>query len=121
MDKSHKDSQSSQLKATRRFIIIVNYVKESVITIKTLAVRRKLTDFEAFLNKKPTLDELCWHIRVDTEWYKFGVLLKLDTTKLEGIRVMSNTSSFKTVKVFELWLSFNHTSTRRKVIQSLRT
>ena len=81
----------------------------------------ELTDFEAFLNEKPTLDELCRHVRVDADWYKFGVLLKLNTTKLEGIRVMNESSGFKTVKMFELWLTSKPTATRREIIETLST
>ena len=83
-----------------------------------MAIGRELT---AFLNEKPTLDELCRHVRVDAEWYKFGVLLKLDTIKLEGIRIMNESSGFKTVKMFELWLSSNPTATRREIIETLKT
>ena len=86
-----------------------------------MAVGGELTGFEAFLNEKPTLDELCRHVRIDTEWYKFGVLLKLNTTKLEGIRVMNESTGFKTVKMFELWLSSKPTATRREIIVTLRT
>ena len=86
-----------------------------------MAVGGELPGFESFLNEKPTLDELCRHVRIDTEWYKFGVLLKLNTTKLEGIRLMNDSIGFKTVKMFELWLSSNPTATRREIIETLRT
>ena len=80
----------------------------------------KVVGFEAFLNDKPTLDELCKHVRIDAKWYKFGVLLKLDTTKLEGIRVMNEDSGFKTVKMFELWLNSNPIATRREIMETLK-
>ena len=77
-------------------------------------------DFDVFLNKKPTIDELCEHVRIDADWYVFGVLLKLDTTKLDSIKIMNEDNSFKTVKMFELWLSSNPNATRREVIETLR-
>ena len=86
-----------------------------------MAVGGELPGFEAFLNEKPTLDELCRHVRIETKWYKFGVLLKLDTSKLEGIRLMNEDSGFKAIKMFELWLSSNPTATRREIIETLRT
>ena len=86
-----------------------------------MATQGELTGFETFLNEKPTLDELCRHVRVDADWYKFGVLLKLDSTKLEGIRVMNESSGFKTVKMFELWFSSKPTATRREIIETLNT
>ena len=55
---------------------------------------------------------MCRHI---TEWYKFGVLLKLDTTKPEGIRVMNKSCSFKIVKMFELSHSSNTIAIRREI------
>ena len=41
--------------------------------------------FQQFLNKRSTVSELIEHIRVGTKWYKFSVLLKLDTNKLNAI------------------------------------
>ena len=34
--------------------------------------------FEKLLEEKPTLDELCEHIRIGSKWYQLGILLKLD-------------------------------------------
>ena len=76
--------------------------------------------FNQFLNGKPTLDELCEHIRVGTKWYTFGVLLKLDTSKLDGIRVMNEDSGFKALKMFELWLSSKPKAMRREIIETLQ-
>ena len=76
--------------------------------------------FNQFLNGKPTIAELCEHIRVGTKWYTFGVLLKLDTTELDSIRVMNEDTSFKTLKMFELWLSFNPKAMRRDIIETLQ-
>lgn len=53
------------------------------------------TYFNQFLDVKPTLDELCEHIKVNMKWYKFGLLLKLDTTKLEAIRMMNEDRKLK--------------------------
>ena len=80
----------------------------------------ELTSFEAFWNEKPTLDELCRHVRLKTKWYTFGVLLKLDIMKLDGIRLMNEDGFFKAIKMFELWLSSNPTATRREIIETLR-
>ena len=38
-----------------------------------------------FLNGKPYLDESCEHIILGTKWYKFGILLELNNTKLDSI------------------------------------
>ena len=76
--------------------------------------------FNQFLNGKPTLAELYEHVRIGTKWYTFGVLLKLNTTELDGIRVMNEDSSFKTLKMFELWLSTNPKATRREIIETLQ-
>ena len=76
--------------------------------------------FNQFLNGKPTLDELCEHVRIDTKWYKFGVLLKLDATKLDGIEQQYKESDVKAVKMFELWLSSKPKAMRREVIETLQ-
>ena len=76
--------------------------------------------FNQFLNGKPTLDELCEHVRVATKWYTFGVLLKLDTTELDSIRIMNEDSSFKSLKMFELWLSSKPKAMRREIIETLQ-
>ena len=72
------------------------------------------------LNGKPTLVELYEHVRIGTNWHKLGVLLKLNTTKLNDIRLMNKDSDFKTLKMFELWLSTNPSATRREIIETLK-
>ena len=76
--------------------------------------------FNQFLNEKPTYNELCEHIRIDTKWYKFGVLLKLDTTKLDGIEQQYKESDVKALKMFELWLSSKPKAMRREIIETLQ-
>ena len=76
--------------------------------------------FQQFLNEKPTLAELFEHVRVDTKWYTFGVLLKLDTLKLDDIRLMNERTDFKVLKMFELWLTTNPNATRREIIETLQ-
>ena len=76
--------------------------------------------FKKLLEEKPTLDELCEHIRIGSKWYQFGILLKLDSKKLDDIHRQPDDSTFKTLKMFELWLDTNPHSTRRQVIDFLR-
>ena len=76
--------------------------------------------FNQFLNGKPTIAELCEHVRIDTKWYKFGVLLKLDTTKLDGIEQQYKESDVKALKMFELWLGSKPKAMRREIIDTLR-
>ena len=75
--------------------------------------------FQQFLNEKPTVTELLEHVRVDTKWYTFGVLLKLDTLKLDDIRLINEATDFKVLKMFELWLTTNPNATRREIIETL--
>ena len=77
-------------------------------------------DLEDFLNGKPTVNELYEDVRVGTNWHKLGVLLKLDITKLNDIRQLSEDSDFKALKMFELWLSSNPNATRREIIETLK-
>ena len=76
--------------------------------------------FEEILEEKPTLDELCEHIRIDSKWYQLGVQLKLNAKKLEDIHKLPDDSTYKTTKMFELWLDTNPNATRRQVVDALR-
>ena len=75
--------------------------------------------FEEILEEKPTLDELCEHIRIGSKWYQLGIqLLKLQ--KLEDIHKLPDDSTYKTTKMFELWLDTKPNATRRQVVDALR-
>ena len=76
--------------------------------------------FDQFLNGKPTVHELYEHVRVGTNWHKLGVLLKLDIKKLNDIRSLNEDSDFKSLKMFELWLSSKPNATRREIIETLK-
>ena len=77
--------------------------------------------FDQFLNRKPTVHELYEHVRVGTNWYKLGVLFKLDIKTLNDIRSLLNEDSdFKSLKLFELWLSTKPNATRRDIIETLK-
>ena len=76
--------------------------------------------FDHFLNGKPTVHELYEHVRVGTNWYKLGVLLKLDIKKLNDIRSLNEDSDFKSLKMFELWLNSKPNATRREIIVALK-
>ena len=80
---------------------------------------RKQT-FEEILEEKPTLDELCEHIRIGSKWYQLGIQLKLNAKKLEDIHKLLDDSTYKTTKMFELWLDTKPDATRRQVVDALR-
>ena len=77
--------------------------------------------FEKLLEEKPTLDELCEHIRIGSKWYQLGILLKLDPKKLrDDIQKLPEDSTYKTSRMFELWLDTKPNATRRQVVDALR-
>ena len=76
--------------------------------------------FEDILEEKPTLDELCEHIRIGSKWYHLGIQLKLNAKKLNDIYKLPDDSIYKTTKMFELWLDTKPDATRRQVIDVLR-
>ena len=76
--------------------------------------------FEKVLEEIPTLHELCEHVRIGSKWYWLGIILKLDSTRLESIKMLSEDLTYKTVKMFELWLDTNLHPTRRQIIDALR-
>ena len=76
--------------------------------------------FEEILEEKPTLDELCEHIRIGSKWYQLGIQLKLNAKKLEDIYKLPDDSTYKTTKMFELWLDTKPDATRRQVVDTLK-
>ena len=76
--------------------------------------------FEEILVEKPTLDELCEHICIGSKWYQLGIQMKLNVKKLEDIHKLPDDSTYKTTKMFELWLDTKPDATRRQVIDALR-
>ena len=73
-----------------------------------------------FLNEKPTVAELCEHVRIGTKWYVLGTLLDLDTMELNGIDELNKDCGFKATKMFELWVRTKTNATRRQIIETLK-
>ena len=80
----------------------------------------KNLSFEKILAEKPTLTELCEHIRIGGNWYQLGIQLNLDHKRLNDIHKLPEDSTYKTTKMFELWLDTNPHATRRQVLDALR-
>ena len=76
--------------------------------------------FEKILEERPTLHELCEHVRIGPKWYILGVMLKMDTRKLYEIEDLSKPIPYKVSKVFELWLDTNPYATRRQILDALK-
>ena len=85
------------------------------VTLQRAMATRNLS-FEEILEEKPTLDELCEHIRIGGKWYQLGIQLKLNAKKLEGIHKLPDDSTY----MFELWLDTKPDATRRQVVDALR-
>ena len=84
-----------------------------------MAVRN--LSFEDKLEEKPTIDELCEHIRIGGKWYQLGIQLKLDPKKLrDDIQKLPEDSTYKTSRMFELWLDTKPDANRRLVLDALR-
>ena len=75
---------------------------------------------EDIFEEKPTLDELCEHIHIGSKWYQLGIMLKLDVKKLNDIQKLPEDSTYKTSKMFQLWLDTNPHGTRKQIIEGLR-
>ena len=78
-------------------------------------------DSDPFLDGKLTLNELFQHVNICTKWYEFGVLLELNSAKLDAIDKDYKESNMKTLKMFDLWLKTNPSATRKRIIDTLRT
>ena len=102
------------------YICACSVVTYKAPPIKIFATMAAPTNFEQFLNGKPSVHELYEHVRVGTNWQKLGVLLKLDTRKLNDIKLLNEDSDIKSLKMFELWLSSDPNPTRREIIETLK-
>ena len=76
--------------------------------------------FDVMLSGKPTLDELCEHVDIGYQWYKFGVLLKLKTSELDSIDGNYEDANIKALKMLELWLDTNPKAMRKEIIDALK-
>ena len=104
---------------SRVYPLIMTPPKYYIPWDKQAMAARNIT-FEQILDEKPTLDELCEHIRIGSKWYQLGILLKLDPKKLDDIHKLPEVSTYKATKMFELWLDTNPHATRRQVVDALR-
>ena len=75
--------------------------------------------FEKKLEERPTVAELCEYILI-SDWYQLGIQLNIDHKKLEDIHKLPENSTYKTTKMFELWLKTNPYATRRQVLNALK-
>ena len=75
---------------------------------------------DGFLQEKPALDELCEHIIIGSKWYQLGIQLKLNVKTLNSIKEEQGDDTYKTSKMFQLWLDTNPHATRREVVEALK-
>ena len=78
------------------------------------------SSFDEILNGKPTIDELCAHVPISTNWYIMGTQLKVDVKKLNEIDDLSKPVPYKVSKMYELWLDTNPQATRKQVLDTLK-
>ena len=79
-----------------------------------------VASLEEILNEKPSLQELCEHIRLGPNWELFGGQLGLDSIELESIDQSNKDDRYKTRKMFKLWLSTNSHPTRKQIVDTLK-
>ena len=85
---------------------------------KTMAAKN--LSFDEILEEKPSLDELCEHVRIGVKWRQLGIQLKLDATQLAVIDTEQHIVNDKTSEMFHLLLATNPQTTRRQVLEALR-
>ena len=84
-----------------------------------MAVRN--ISFEEILNEKPTLDELFEQVPISVNWYEMGIMLKVNTKRLDEIEKLSIEVPHKAAKMYKHWLDTNPQATRRQILETLRT
>ena len=76
--------------------------------------------YEKIFKERPTLQELCEHIRI-SNWYELGIQLDIDHDSLDDIEKLPGDYIHKTTKMFARWLDSNSHATRRQVIDALKS
>ena len=71
-------------------------------------------------SKKLELDVLITHART-TKWYILGVLLRLDSSKLDAIKRENQDESERLLQMYKLWLATNPNATYNDVIKALES
>ena len=107
-------------KRTQEFETSGKDSKKQKLDLSSTVEGELLVNFDAIFNETPSVIELCEHVRIGTNWYILGTLLKLDARKLEDIKLLNENSEFKALKMFELWLKVNPIATRREIIETLK-
>ena len=85
-----------------------------------IPTRSRDMSFEEILDEKPTLDELCEYVPINTKWHLMGIQLKLKVKKLNEIEELQGSSTYKMSKMYELWLDTNPQATRRQIVETLK-
>ena len=70
--------------------------------------------------RKPELPVLITHART-TKWYTLGVVLRLDTKRLDAIRREYQGVDERLLKMYDLWLDANPNATYKDVIKALES
>ena len=76
--------------------------------------------YEDILNGKPSLDELCEHVCISDNWFQMGIMLKLNSRKLNDIEQQQGDGVHKMTKMFEHWLKTNPNASRRQIVETLK-
>ncbi|XP_019864464.1 PREDICTED: uncharacterized protein LOC109593808 [Amphimedon queenslandica] len=74
---------------------------------------------ESLLDSRPSLPELMYEVSFESKWYDIGVMLGLESDKLDAIRYSSVSERNKTSDMYKLWLDSKPQATRREVIKAL--
>lgn len=78
------------------------------------------TSLDEALAKRPQLTELIRHART-ANWYVLGVLLALETDKLDAIKVEYSGEGERLLQMYQLWLAKRPNATNSDVIEALKS
>uniref|UniRef100_A0A1X7VQK1 NACHT domain-containing protein n=1 Tax=Amphimedon queenslandica TaxID=400682 RepID=A0A1X7VQK1_AMPQE len=75
---------------------------------------------ESLLDSRPSLQELMQQVCLESRWHEIGVMLDLNSEKLDAIRYSSVSERTKTNDMYKLWLDSKPQATRRELVQVLK-
>lgn len=88
--------------------------------LKMASNSEELKTFEELLAHKPSLAEVCEHVRT-TRWFQLGVQLGLDEIDLEEIEEDRSSGDEKRTSVYQLWFRTQPKATRGQLLTALKS
>lgn len=72
------------------------------------------------LDEKPSLSEICEHVRT-IKWFQLGIQLELDDSELREIKEDNNSVADRRTAMYQLWFRTQPKRNRRQLLNALKS